>query len=267
MKSKKNLLLALIGCLAYIASAPAQIIYTDVNPDSTISASVSEIIKSYFIDIDNNGIYEFELRHFNPGPGNEDVEIQQNSASIQDVIIDVNGHSKVLSIFDTISSNSIQWGSDMFGILNSPWYGGGDKYFGMRFKKTGQWYYGWARVNIPADHLSFTIKDYAYNSTPNAQIIAGQITNEIDEPFKDENNVLIIYPNPFNSTTTIQLDLTLNNVELDVFNMHGQKVKKINHVSGHKIVMDRDNLCSGIYFFQLSQDNQIISAGKLIITD
>ena len=86
----------------------------------------------------------------------------------------------------------------------------------------------------------------------------------------NENNMrnyISVYPNPFNSSTTIQFNSTINNGELNIFNLYGQKIKTINNITGNKIKIDRDNLPSGIYFIRLTQDNKTITTDKLIITD
>jgi len=76
-----------------------------------------------------------------------------------------------------------------------------------------------------------------------------------------------IYPNPFNSSTTIQFNTTVKNVELSIYNMFGQNVKTIKNISGDKIKIDRDNLSCGVYFVRLTKDNKVIATEKLVITD
>jgi len=77
----------------------------------------------------------------------------------------------------------------------------------------------------------------------------------------------LIYPNPFNSSATISFNSTIINAELNFYNLHGQKVKTINNISGDKIKIDRDNLPNGIYFILLTQNSKIITTEKLVITD
>ena len=76
-----------------------------------------------------------------------------------------------------------------------------------------------------------------------------------------------IYPNPFNYSVTIQLSSTINNGELNIFNLYGQTTKTINNISGDKIIINRDNLPSGLYFIRLTEENKTIAADKLVITD
>jgi CubicO group peptidase (beta-lactamase class C family) len=76
-----------------------------------------------------------------------------------------------------------------------------------------------------------------------------------------------IYPNPFSSETTLQVNKNLKVATLTVYNSFGQTVKQIKNISGETITFSRDNLSSGLYFIQLTQDNKIISVDKCVITD
>ncbi len=76
-----------------------------------------------------------------------------------------------------------------------------------------------------------------------------------------------IYPNPFNSSATIQLNSTIINAELNIYNLYGQKLRTINNISGDIIKIDREDLSNGIYFIRLIKDNNTIVTGKLMITD
>lgn len=78
---------------------------------------------------------------------------------------------------------------------------------------------------------------------------------------------IVVYPKPFNSFATIQFNSVINNAELNIYNLHGQKVKTINHISGDRIKIYREDLQSGIYFIHLTQDNKTITTDKLIITN
>ena len=80
-------------------------------------------------------------------------------------------------------------------------------------------------------------------------------------------NKINIFPNPFSSQATFYTDRYFNDVTLTVYNSYGQIAKQINNISGHAMVLFRDNLPSGLYFLRLSQADKIIATGKLIITD
>jgi N-acetylneuraminic acid mutarotase len=76
-----------------------------------------------------------------------------------------------------------------------------------------------------------------------------------------------IYPNPFSQQTTLQTSSLLNNATLTLDNCSGQIVKQIKNINGRTITLQRDNLSSGLYFIQLTQDNKTIAFDKLIIID
>ena len=48
------------------------------------------------------------------------------------------------------------------------------KFLGLRFESAGSTFYGWARLSIPGNGTSFTLKDYAYHSVPGAGMYAGE---------------------------------------------------------------------------------------------
>jgi hypothetical protein len=125
-------------------------------------------------------------------------------------------------------------------------------------------YYGWARIDLLATSTSFTIKDYAYDSTPNACIQSGKNILGINEI---SNNTISVFPNPFTSSTTIQIDGNFQNATLTIYNSYGQPLKQVKNISGNTVSLSRDNLPSGIYFIRQAKEKKIIAATKLIITD
>ena len=82
-----------------------------------------------------------------------------------------------------------------------------------------------------------------------------------------QENLMSIFPNPFSTQTTLQTDKFFKDATLTVYNLYGQTVKQIDNLSGQTIIFHRDNLPSGLYLIRLIQDNKIITADKLVITD
>lgn len=78
------------------------------------------------------------------------------------------------------------------------------------------------------------------------------------------NSKVIVYPNPFSSSTIVLTKIELKNGDLIIFDIHGQEIKKIKNIHGQQILINRSGLISGIYFYQLKEENEIISTGKLI---
>jgi len=78
---------------------------------------------------------------------------------------------------------------------------------------------------------------------------------------------IIVYPNPFINSTTIQIKNNTNQLQLSIYDMYGKRMKLINNISGDKIKIERENLIPGIYIFELKKETGDIFTGKLIIAD
>ncbi len=75
-----------------------------------------------------------------------------------------------------------------------------------------------------------------------------------------------LFPNPFTNLTTLQFDNSKKeNCTLTLYDLHGKLVRTINNITADKVEIERQSLASGLYFFQLRTDRQIISTGKLTI--
>jgi len=74
-----------------------------------------------------------------------------------------------------------------------------------------------------------------------------------------------VYPNPSTNQTTFKiLDNNMKEIVLNIFNSTGQQVRKV--VSYNNIiVLDRGDMKSGLYFFRVESDNELIDTGKLSI--
>ncbi len=94
----------------------------------------------------------------------------------------------------------------------------------------------------------------------------GDITTNTDEEIAAGKTISII-PNPFSASTSLQLSGNYHNATLTIFNSNGQVVRQIKKISGHVVLLNRDNLASGLYFIRLSQDDNVSSTGKLVIID
>ncbi len=78
---------------------------------------------------------------------------------------------------------------------------------------------------------------------------------------------VIIYPNPFTSSVSIEFSSALTKADLKMYDVCGQLIRVINNISGNKIILERGDLQNGIYFIRISQNNQTIMTNKLIATD
>lgn len=75
-----------------------------------------------------------------------------------------------------------------------------------------------------------------------------------------------IYPNPFNSSLLITFkdpSILGNNTEFVLYNVLGQLVCR-SQINTPQVIINRDGLSQGIYFYQITNTNGIIDAGKLV---
>lgn len=76
------------------------------------------------------------------------------------------------------------------------WFGATEKYAGLHLEIDGHQYYGWLRMDVDSFGNQFTIKDYAYQSTPDSSILAGDtdlIINSVPQMIIDNRISIIAY--------------------------------------------------------------------------
>lgn len=84
--------------------------------------------------------------------------------------------------------------------------------------------------------------------------------------FATGQNSFKLYPNPTNQFATLEFDNSkMGNCILTLFNIFGQIVLTVDGITSDKIVIERQNLSSGLYFFRLDTESKTIAKGKLII--
>ncbi len=118
--------------------------------------------------------------------------------------------------------------------------------------------------------VTISFGNYMYFGGPNyvdgAQIWRTDMTTGMNQ-LELKKHSITLYPNPFSSWTTLQSDIALKKATLTVYNSQGQTVKQMDNIAGQNIILYRDNLPGGLYFIRLIQNNKIITADKLVITN
>ena len=123
-----------------------------------------------------------------------------------------------------------------------------DKFIGVQFKIGANTHYGWARLDVGTSGLSWTIKDYAYNMTPNAPILAGQTTSlSIDDNVFSKIKVVAL-------NKSIGLYNLLESANYNIYNMTGQEVLK-GTTDSRDFVIETPTLSSGVYVLELTDTN------------
>ena len=73
-----------------------------------------------------------------------------------------------------------------------------------------------------------------------------------------------VFPNPFNKSFEIDLNQNYKLVEIKLYNIFGNKIFEDRYENTYSIQILRNNLASGVYFYQLKLDNQTYQSGKII---
>ncbi|MCH8319033.1 MAG: T9SS type A sorting domain-containing protein, partial [Bacteroidetes bacterium] len=85
----------------------------------------------------------------------------------------------------------------------------------------------------------------------------------------EDSQYIRIFPNPFTDKMIIHIPCNgraCPATTFTLYNVFGKQVKQIDHIKTHQIIIQRGNLSSGVYFYQVSGQNEVIGRGKLIIT-
>jgi len=64
----------------------------------------------------------------------------------------------------------------------------------------------------------------------------------------------------------LRLNKPLKSAVLEIYNAYGQKVKQIDNLTGQAIILHRDKLISGLYFFRLTDCKETLAVDKFLIT-
>jgi len=113
---------------------------------------------------------------------------------------------------------------------------------------------------------------------PGLDIFAGQLKSlitglskgKISEKIPYTNVLHQNYPNPFNPLTNIPFTLThKTQVELNVYNIHGQKISMLLDTilpgGNHEVIWNASNQASGIYFVQFKAGELILNRKMLLL--
>lgn len=90
-----------------------------------------------------------------------------------------------------------------------------------------------------------------------------QFLNVTDNDYSNQH--IVFSPNPFTTELTVSSELFLQNASFKLYNLQGQLVREMKNLSGQKIIVNRENLNSGLYFAQLFENDKLIKSGKMMV--
>jgi len=255
MKTKPTFSCVLELVVSLIILAPLQsynqIIYIDLDPDTTISESGGY----YDINVMGDDSAEFKIIRRSGSSNNEgvDIDILKDSCYVSAIFVDC-AFAKEYLFNDTIGPSS--WWDSYYkqylmafigaSVCLHPglFIGDTNGYLGLKWIETGITYYGWFRVDVAADATWFTVKDYAYSPLP---ILVGQksFAHIIEIPFHDQ---FVVFESE-NQITVKNKDHSFIK-EAQLFDMLSREfVVKINN---GEIIINKDRLRPGLYILHIS---------------
>lgn len=252
---------AMSAALLGAANAAGQVVYTDVDPDETITTATAG---GFNIDLNADGTFDFNPQVFDAANGPGAVIFPTGSGSNSNQGSNGNGfvgfnagnfaYPSNLGSGDAIDGNA-SFVTDARGDLNfyscaytnSQFCGGvTDRFLGVSFQLAGNTHYGWIRLDLAPSGDNFVIKDFAYNATPGAAIAAGdQGTLGIDD------NVFTSFEYFVDSSNNLNLKAASSMDNVILHNTLGQQVLSQKLSSSNELV-NLNALKSGVYLATVS---------------
>lgn len=268
---------ALAGTVtAVVASANAQVVYTDVAPDVTVNGNQS----AYALDLDNDGNADFLFVTVDTTISSVGVKrvaalpYQSGNAMAATTSAGPNAtyiYPLALAAGQTVDAN-MSWNSGSVQSMASQfvfstgtgsfgnWIGATDKYLPLRFIMGGANHYGWARFDVASTSDQFTIKDYAYDGTAETAVVTGAQSAGI-------SNIHAIDLAIYSFENTINLAFATHeaaNGIVTVTNVLGQEIKNVT-INSQIMHIDMSDVVAGTYFVVVKQNNGIVATKKVSI--
>jgi hypothetical protein len=185
----KKMWVIIHGSILFTVAANAQIVYTDLNPDSTIIYT-----NRYHLDLNDDGVDDFTLTvSFGSARCGAECQGHRSEArvspaggSLNAIINDVTNYPRALDSLSVINDSASKWSASTSQILaevncldcGGDYYGNwtttDDKYLGLKLISGTNTYYGWMRLSVTVSLAYMVVSGYAYNSIPNKPIRAGE---------------------------------------------------------------------------------------------
>jgi len=271
-----SVIMLLISFINLNSELKAQIIYTDIQPDTTIIAP-DDSWGMYYVDINLDGQNDFLLNHHNMliEWDYQKVEMSTEHAYAEVLCEDTYNHYPLMFSFnDTIKPGANSWFCPASGgfmiVLNENgtagyWMGGvEDKYLAVRIKFANKWHYGWIRMDIPSNAGSYTVKDFAYNSVANQEILAGSThsPSSINEA-EDIISEIVVFPNPLNEKNIINFNHNFSNLKLSIYSINGQLIEYEENITSTYYQI-KNCLTKGIYLIKFETEKGVFFTKLLV---
>jgi hypothetical protein len=288
LESKLKKYAALAGTVtAAVGSVSAQVNYTDLNPDVLVTGNLD----SYLLDLNGDLTPDFSFVTLDTAFGGTNtsyfpipVTYNVNYAGAQMNNFPGNqwaGENVITGTGTSASSsfglanipqgssigpgNSWDSSSTLVGLninVSIPLLGystniqsgpmiGTTGFIGLKFSVGGNTHYGWARVEVTPNGEILSIKDYAYDGTPNTPIVAGETGSG---PVGVNDNQDFVNVQTMGKFIRIELTQNLDFAQATVTSISGQEVvsRELNSTISD---INTSEIASGIYILNINSNN------------
>jgi hypothetical protein len=187
-----------VASLALAPYASASVVYTPAQ------VNIVGPHAFYQLDLNHDGVVDFSLSNtVNITTDQFFWQLLMGVPAGNSVVANFVYHGFPNSAHAMVAGSKIGPGATFYksrAMLASVYYGGGglnlegkwvdvsDRYLGLKFQISGETHYGWARMNVQVNTTKLTVTSritgYAYETTPNKPIAAGQ-THDDQAPIRE----------------------------------------------------------------------------------
>ena len=239
------------------SSLQAQVDYTDVDPDEHI------VNGTYDLNLNNDASVDFQISQSGGGNYAEITMEVKDSNAVMGMCYGNYGRPYKLNMNMLINVNQ-NWSICTKGNMlieykgtevdDGKWYDASEKFLGLKLVTGGNTYYGWARLSIDSQAGGFTIHDYAYETTPDREVLAGwKDTYVFSEQIEEQADGIHIYE--FDKTLHI-ISETGNTGKLIIYNNMGQECYH-SFLNGKYSMVSLYSLPEGMYIVKYQANERI----------
>jgi hypothetical protein len=255
---------------AAMNSADAQVVYTNVTPDSTLNAG-----EMFNLDLNNDAIVDFKLLQKSGNYPYMGFYVSYDAVAVYALnapnAIDTMPGTGMPAAFNAGQSvdQSLTWIDSAQAALQSPPFsnilagyiplaaqGGGNflgengKFLPLRFDVGSARYYGWVRLDVAGDAKSFKVIDYAYTNYLNSVSITGDLVGISESALNDKVNIY-----SYNKAVIIDLDATVNTQgTIMISDISGKKISETS-INALNMNIPLNEVKTGVYLVTVKQTN------------
>lgn len=97
-------------------------------------------------------------------------------------------------------------------------------------------------------------------------VLSFTVTSAVGIAETFQNNLVQIFPNPFSSSVTVEIqsEYVNSNTSFVIIDALGREVFQLSSFNSNQILLSELDFSVGMYFYQLIQNDEVISSGKIV---